>query len=104
MYEMADKYNISGLKKLSKEKFRGECGKYWDDEAFPIAADYAFSTTMEADKGLRDIVITTVAKHTKLIRKPQMQVIMKEFGSLALGVLLKRVGQSGSWVFAEEGK
>lgn len=92
-YEIADKYNITGLKELSKEKFRKGCEKYWYTDPFRVSAKYAFSTTVEEDKGLRDIVIDTVAKHTILIREPQIQVLMKEFGDLALGVLLKKLDQ-----------
>ncbi|EUC41591.1 hypothetical protein COCMIDRAFT_40241 [Bipolaris oryzae ATCC 44560] len=93
-YEIADKYNIAGLKELSKAKFKKGCEKYWYTNPFRVAAKYAFSTTLEEDKGLRDIVIDTVAQHTILIREPQIQVLMKEFGDLALGVLLKKADHS----------
>lgn len=90
MYELADKYNIVGLKELSKGKFEIGCSAFWDTDTFPVAAQYAFSTTVEEDKGLRDIVIFTIATRPQLIKKPEIQVLLKEFGSLSLGVLLKK--------------
>ncbi|EUC29999.1 hypothetical protein COCCADRAFT_39729 [Bipolaris zeicola 26-R-13] len=90
VYEVAHKYNIAGLKELSKEKFKDGCEKHWDANGFSAAADYAFSTEREEDKGLRDIVIDTIAMHIKLMKKPEVQVLMGEFGSLSLGVLLKK--------------
>lgn len=90
VYELADKYNIVGLKELSKGKFEIGCSAFWDTDTFPVAAQYAFSTTVEEDKGLRDIVIFTIATRPQLIKKPEIQVLLKEFGSLSLGVLLKK--------------
>jgi hypothetical protein len=41
MYEMADKYDVVGLKALSREKFRWACMKFWGDPEFAEAAVHA---------------------------------------------------------------
>ncbi|KAF2134738.1 hypothetical protein P153DRAFT_362478 [Dothidotthia symphoricarpi CBS 119687] len=88
MYEIADKYNIMGLKDLVIEKFSKACQRFWNDCAFPIAAHHAFSTTPEHDKGLRDIVSKTIADHmSDLVKKPEIETLLTEFNGLAFGVL-----------------
>jgi lipoprotein NlpI len=55
LYKSGDKYDVLGLKDLSREKFARACAKYWNDDQLPTAANHAFTTTTEDDKGLRDI-------------------------------------------------
>jgi hypothetical protein len=93
MYEIADKYDVVGLKDLVQEKFKRACGKFWNDDNFPIAANHAFSTTLAEDKGLRDIVSATISDHRDLLQKPEIQALMTEFNGLALGILLKMVDE-----------
>jgi len=95
MYEIADKYDVLGLKDLAKEKFKLACAASWNDDAFSIAAHHAFSTTMEDDKGLRDIVSGTISDHMELIRKPEVQALMTEFNGLSLGILMKKADEHG---------
>ena len=95
MYEVADKYDVVGLKDLSKEKFKLACAASWNDAAFSIAAHHAFSTTMEDDKGLRDIVSGTISDHMELIRKPEVQALMTEFNGLSLGILMNKADEYG---------
>jgi hypothetical protein len=95
MYEVADKYDVVGLKDLSREKFDRGCISFWNDDAFPTAAHYAFSTTVEEDKGLRDIVSGTISAHMELIRKAEIQALMTEFNGLALSILLKKADEHG---------
>jgi len=92
MYEIADKYDVVGLKELVLEKFKRACVSFWNDDTFSVAAHYAFSTTMESDKGLRDIVSATISKHKELLHKSEIQALMTEFNTLALSVLMKMAG------------
>jgi hypothetical protein len=74
MYEIADKYDVMGLKDLVKAKFTRACQNFWDDPAFAKAAYHAFSTTPGHDKGLRDIISKTIADHMKsLVSKPEIE-------------------------------
>ncbi|RYN25995.1 hypothetical protein AA0113_g4990 [Alternaria arborescens] len=92
MYEIADKYEVTGLKELACKSFTLACEAFWDDEAFPIAIKHAFSTTIAEDKGLRDVIIKTISSHDSLARKAEVQAVMLEHSDLAVGVLLKKAG------------
>ncbi|KAF2823008.1 hypothetical protein CC86DRAFT_469594 [Ophiobolus disseminans] len=95
MCEVADKYDVSGLKDLVKEKFKRACLSLWNDDVFPVAAHHAFSTTMDADTGLRDVVSATITDHMELIRKPKVQALLTEINSLYLGILMKKADEHG---------
>jgi hypothetical protein len=96
MYEIGDKYHVSGLKELSKAKFVQACYWHWDDEIFGRAADHAFSTTPDNDKGLRDVVCSTISRHVVLLKKPEIEVLMESHG-LAFAMVKEKAEQSG-WV------
>jgi len=95
MYEIGDQYGVQGLKELSRKKSSKGCPLLWKADDFAMAANHAFSTTAENDEGLRAIVIGTILEHMELIRKPEIQALMVEFSSLALGVLLKKADEHG---------
>ncbi|KAF2655625.1 hypothetical protein K491DRAFT_704486 [Lophiostoma macrostomum CBS 122681] len=96
MYEIADKYDVVGLKDLVMEKFRDAATQFWNHRAFATAAHHAFTTTMEEDKGLRDIVCKTISDHMTLLEKPTIEALMMEFNGLAFG-LLKAKSQANGW-------
>jgi hypothetical protein len=92
IYEVAEKYDVIGLKDLSRGNFKSGCEVFWNDDAFPIAISYAFSTTVPEDAGLREMVIDTIAAHMELVHKPEIQALVAEFSDLAIGILLKKAG------------
>jgi len=92
MYEIADKYDVPGLKDLVVEKFSRACRQGWDCAKFPIAARYVFSTTPDEDKGLRKVVSSTIASHMKeLVKKPEIESLLKEFSSLSYELLKAKI-------------
>lgn len=95
MYEVADKYDVIGLKKIAREKFLRAAAHYWNSERFAPAAHYAFSTTPEEDKGLRDVVSNIVSKHMELLNKPAVEALLTEFNGLAVGLLKMRAKELG---------
>jgi hypothetical protein len=95
MYEIGDKYHVSGLKELSKFKFELACAKFWDDDAFAAAAGHAFSTTPEEDKGLRTIVCRTISEHMGLLKKREVGMLMEEVNGLAFGLLMEKAEKNG---------
>ncbi|OWY49671.1 hypothetical protein AA0118_g5068 [Alternaria tenuissima] len=95
MYEIGDKYDVLGLKQLALAKFSLACEKYWESQEFAPAAHYAFSTTPESDKGLRDIVTKTIADHMKTLNSPAVEALLNEFNGLAMGVLKMRAKDLG---------
>jgi hypothetical protein len=96
MYEAADKYDVVGLKDLATEKFKYGCTVFWDDDAFPAAAHPTLSTTMEEDKGLRDVVSSTIADRIEvLVNKAEIQALMSEHTGLAFDIVHKGVDRRG---------
>jgi hypothetical protein len=95
MYETADKYDVVGLKELAQDKFRRSCAAFWDEDAFAVAAYHAYFTTMAEDKGLKDIVISTISEHMELIHKPTIETLMTEFSGLCLGILKRKSVEHG---------
>ena len=92
MYELADKYSITDLKDLVKEKFQLACQLWWDTPTFANAAHYVFSTTPDQDKGLRDIVASTITSHAKiLLTRPDIEALLSEFNDLTLDLLKAQV-------------
>ncbi|KAK7186690.1 BTB/POZ domain-containing protein [Paraphaeosphaeria sporulosa] len=96
MYAIGDQYGVIGLKQLSQEKFRCACLHFWNQSEFVVAAHLVFSTTLDEDKGLRDIVSETISGHMELVNKPEIEVLMTEFSSLAFGLLKRKV--SMGWI------
>lgn len=99
MYELADKYDVTGLKELAGEKFLRGCTVYWDDEQFAPAARFAFNTTPDEDRGLRDVITNIIAQHMTLLNKPDVAALLDEFNGLASGLLKKRARDLG-WIRA----
>ncbi|KAF1923433.1 uncharacterized protein M421DRAFT_324712 [Didymella exigua CBS 183.55] len=95
MYEIGDKYEVAGLKDLAKEKFSRACKHFWNTPDFAVAADHAFSTTVEDDTGLRAIVSATISDHIELVNDPAVSVLMTQFNGLALDILQAKVKEYG---------
>lgn len=93
MYAIGDQYDVLGMKELCKEKFRRACLNFWNHSEFAIAVHVVFSTTLEEDKGLRDIVSKTIADHMELVEKPEIEVLMTQFNGLAFGLLKQKVAE-----------
>ncbi|EDU41348.1 BTB domain containing protein [Pyrenophora tritici-repentis] len=94
MYEIAEKYDVVGLKDLVKEKYDRACSKYWNAPSFAASAYHVFSTTLEHDKGLRDIVFKTIATHMQtLVKKPEVETLLTEFNGLAFGLLKMKIDE-----------
>lgn len=97
MYEIGDKYAVTGLKQLAREKFFRAACSFWDSDDFAPAAHHAFSTTPEHDKGLRDIVKNTISQHMSLLNKPGIEILCTEFSTLTFGLLKARAKDLG-WI------
>ncbi|KAH7081220.1 hypothetical protein BKA63DRAFT_462162 [Paraphoma chrysanthemicola] len=87
MYEIGDKYDVSSLKDLSRNKFTLACKKHWNDEEFFAAAQHALTTTPDSDQGLRKVLQEIVAQNPKLLEKPSTEALCNAHTSFAYGVL-----------------
>jgi hypothetical protein len=78
MYEIADKYDVPGLKELSRDKFDKACGAFWTCEQFGIAAEYVYTTTPDEDEGLRKCVRDTLAAHHEIMKRPSIEIFLQK--------------------------
>jgi hypothetical protein len=95
MYALADKYQISGLKALAQRKFQKAALQHWNSEEFAPALHIVFTSTLEEDRGLRDVVISTISRD-RLLEKPEVRAVVKELPELAFGLLMYIWKQAGS--------
>ncbi|KAL3474861.1 BTB/POZ protein [Aspergillus californicus] len=63
VYQIGDKYGIPNLKAQAKEKFSVAIRTCWEMDDFPIAIASTYSTTASADRGLRDLLVSTSLEH-----------------------------------------
>jgi hypothetical protein len=96
MYALADKYQISGLKALAQRKFQKAALQHWNSEEFAPALHTVYTSTLEEDRGLRDVVISTISRD-RLLEKPEVRTAVKELPELAFGLLMYIWKHAGSY-------
>jgi hypothetical protein len=87
MYEIAEKYDVAGLKDLARDKFSRVCGVFWDSTEFVEAAEHAFTTTPDDDVGLRECVIETLSVRRRIIRQLDVRTFLQRRPVLLYGLL-----------------
>ncbi|KAI4640059.1 hypothetical protein J4E93_008859 [Alternaria ventricosa] len=92
IYEIADKYDVTGLKLLAKEKFSRSCEAFWDTEHLATAAEHALTTTPDSDAGLRQALCKTLVQHIELLEKPPIAALLSKHAGFAYGVLRQLAG------------
>ncbi|EON61622.1 hypothetical protein W97_00837 [Coniosporium apollinis CBS 100218] len=87
VYALAEKYNITALKALALEKFAVEAGTFWNSTEFSQAAYEAYTSTIESDRGLRDVVVGTLYQHPEMLSKKDVQDVVRDL-NLAYDLLM----------------
>ena len=95
MYEIGEKYVVHGLKQLAQDKFERSCTMHWHTPHFAIATHHVFSSTVEDDKGLRDIAVKTISDHIAILNNPEVEALLDEFNGLAAGLLREKAAEIG---------
>ncbi|KAF3040374.1 hypothetical protein E8E11_002083 [Didymella keratinophila] len=95
-----DKHVIDGLKELAKETFKRSCNSHWDTKYFAPATHFAFSSTLNCDKGLRAVIIRTIRDHNNFLNKPKVIALLHKFNNLAVS-LLEKNAKAISWTRPE---
>ena len=85
---MASKHSV-------KRSSSGACLKFWDEPEFAQAAYHAYTTTPDHDKGLRNIVSSTLSNHMSLLLEEEVVGLMVELNGLAFDILLAKVKEAG---------
>jgi hypothetical protein len=83
VYALAEKYQILGLKALARSKFAAQLTHHWQSEEFPDAMAEVYESTVEQDRGLRDLVIQTFRRHPEVARRRDVGDVVKEMPMLA---------------------
>jgi len=92
MYETADKYCVTGLKDIARDKFSRASDLFWKYPAFAVGANHAFSTTPDDDRGLRGIISNTIwANIEEMIKVPAIEALLMEFNGLAVELLKREI-------------
>ena len=89
VYVLAEKYNIPALKELAMSKFENYKPAA-NLSHFQEVINAVFDGTLETDSGLRDIVISTIAKASilnKMLEEGPLASAIRDHGSLGLGLL-----------------
>ena len=78
IYALGEKYEIRDLKALAFQKFSFEILKHHSSSSFREAAWVAYTSTVDGDRGMRNVVIDTVVKHRYLLQQEAFQQVVKE--------------------------
>lgn len=88
VYSLADKYVVPALKYHAREKFRTAISSGWALDDFPLAVAEAYSSTLETDRGLRDVIVKTAdANINKLLENELFADVLRETPGFALDMV-----------------
>lgn len=83
VYALAEKYDVPTLKTLAKRKFEMALACYYDAPEFVDAVDEVYSSTVDTDRGLRDVVLQAFRSHPALATTQDVFALIKDTPSLA---------------------
>lgn len=84
VYALAEKYDIPSLKQLAKSKFEMAMACWYDSPEFADAIEEVYCSTVDSDRGLRDIVLETFKCHPQLASTQDVFTVIKETPTLAM--------------------
>lgn len=100
MYALADKYEIPTLKNFASERFAFACLDSSQTEDFSLVIKTVYCSTPEEERGLRDIVVSTLILNHKLLDGAVVQEALLET-RLAYDVVMaghaKMAGKRNLW-------
>ncbi|KAF4555895.1 Hypothetical protein D9617_2g058600 [Elsinoe fawcettii] len=83
VYALAEKYQISALKSLAQSKFEVAMACFYDSPEFADAVEEVYTSTIDTDRGLRNIVIQAFRNHPQLANTQDVYSVIKNTPSLA---------------------
>lgn len=84
MYALAEKYDIPALKTLAKRKFEVAVACYYDAPELAEAIERVYSSTIDSDRGLREVVLQLFKLHPQLANTQDIFAVIKETPTLAM--------------------
>ncbi|KAH6873632.1 hypothetical protein B0T10DRAFT_449832 [Thelonectria olida] len=104
VYALAEKYAVSGLKEIALRYFRYVAdGETCNLEEFSDASELAYTTTIDSDRGLRDVVIKALHENYKALDQDHVQGLLKRHPNLAIDFIMhyrakQMAGPVGVWL------
>ncbi|KAK3117886.1 hypothetical protein LTR53_000299 [Teratosphaeriaceae sp. CCFEE 6253] len=83
VYGVAEKYDIPSLKQLARQKFEMALACHFDSLELPAAIEEVYCSTLDNDRGLRDLVCEAFRCHPQLANTPDIHAVIQELPSLA---------------------
>ncbi|KAK3941396.1 hypothetical protein QBC46DRAFT_448661 [Diplogelasinospora grovesii] len=77
VYSLAEKYDIPRLKKLSLLRFERRARSDWMKHNFLQAVQEVYTSTVDTDRPMRDIVVKVISEHPSLLDKEEVQEQIK---------------------------
>ncbi|KAK4194182.1 hypothetical protein QBC40DRAFT_311651 [Triangularia verruculosa] len=88
VYALAEKYLIRGLKAVALRQFKAAATVSLNINDFLLAMLEVYTTTIEDDRGLRDIVVETLYKHSQWLDKEEVRDVVKGLGALTYDLVI----------------
>lgn len=90
VYALAEKYLIHGLKAVALRQFKAVAASIFrlDLDDFLEAASEVYTSTVEDDRGLRDIVVETLYKHPFWLDVEKVRDTLKGLGGLTYDLVI----------------
>ena len=92
VYILAQKYLIGGLETLALRKFTNSVHHQFNVDSFLQAMEEVYNTTLEDDKGLRGVIISTLYQQRHLLDQKEVQVILKDLGAATFDLVMYMKG------------
>ena len=96
LYSLAEKYGILGLKAVALEKFQNELSQHWNTDDFLQAAEIVYTSTVDDDRAMRDVVVKTFYEHKALLNKQQALDCLHWVDGLAYDLVI-RISERAQW-------
>ncbi|KAK4465455.1 hypothetical protein QBC42DRAFT_13077 [Cladorrhinum samala] len=91
VYALAEKYMIRGLKAVALRHFKiAAAAHFVDISDFLQAACEVYTSTVEHDRGLRDVVVETLHSRSNWLVKDEVRDLLNDLGDLAYDLVRYR--------------
>ncbi|GME35200.1 btb poz-like protein [Neofusicoccum parvum] len=82
VYAIAEKYGITGLKSLARRKYASQLfeDSHWSTRTAEFAESImeVYESTVDTDRGLRDLVIQAFREHPELARSRDIELVIRD--------------------------
>lgn len=89
MYALADKYQVSGLGQIAKDKFESCLFHHIHSEDFVSAVQIVYTSTPDSNRGLRDLVIKAFLDHfhVDVLKIPGLEAKLDTIDELSIQLI-----------------